>query len=241
MENSVHIILQGKGGVGKSYIASLIAQYIISKEKNLLAFDIDQINATFSKYLALNVNTVSVIDDDLSINPIHFDQLMMDVIQSTSPVVIDTGANTFNALLSYIVQNDMLAFLHNQGKNVIIHTVIAGGDMLDDTANGFYSIVSELKAPIVLWNNEHFGSTSKGQGHITDLALVDQHKEFIIGCINLPALNPQTFGVNIRRMKELRLTFNEGVSSNQFNIIEKQRLTMVQRGVFDQLNEIEWP
>ena len=58
MENSVHIILQGKGGVGKSYIATLISQYIISKKKNLLAFDIDQINATFSKYLALNVNTI---------------------------------------------------------------------------------------------------------------------------------------------------------------------------------------
>ena len=32
----VHMILQGKGGVGKSFIASILAQHYYAKKKNVL-------------------------------------------------------------------------------------------------------------------------------------------------------------------------------------------------------------
>lgn len=43
----IHMILQGKGGVGKSFISSKLAQYKVAKGRNLLCIDTDPVNATF--------------------------------------------------------------------------------------------------------------------------------------------------------------------------------------------------
>ena len=43
----IHMILQGKGGVGKSFISSTLAQHRIAKGKNPLCIDTDPVNATF--------------------------------------------------------------------------------------------------------------------------------------------------------------------------------------------------
>ncbi|MCZ2328968.1 nucleotide-binding protein [Bartonella sp. F02] len=51
----VHMILQGKGGVGKSMIAAILAQYKASKKHMPLCIDTDPVNATFEGYKALNV------------------------------------------------------------------------------------------------------------------------------------------------------------------------------------------
>ena len=34
MNNSAHLVLQGKGGVGKSLVSSIIAQYLNQKNRN---------------------------------------------------------------------------------------------------------------------------------------------------------------------------------------------------------------
>ena len=43
---SIHFILQGKGGVGKSYVASLLTQYLQDKKKPVVGFDLDPTNPT---------------------------------------------------------------------------------------------------------------------------------------------------------------------------------------------------
>ena len=48
--SKIHIILQGKGGVGKSLIAAVLAQYKASKGQNPLCIDTDPVNATFNGF-----------------------------------------------------------------------------------------------------------------------------------------------------------------------------------------------
>ena len=43
---TVHLILQGKGGVGKSFIAALLAQYLQEKGVAVRCFDADPVNST---------------------------------------------------------------------------------------------------------------------------------------------------------------------------------------------------
>ena len=38
-EMTIHFILMGKGGVGKSLIASFVAQYLLSKDRDLYCAD----------------------------------------------------------------------------------------------------------------------------------------------------------------------------------------------------------
>ena len=72
---NVHMILQGKGGVGKSFIASLLAQHKIADHKNILCIDTDPVNATFAGFKALNVKRLELMDGDV-INARKFDDLI---------------------------------------------------------------------------------------------------------------------------------------------------------------------
>lgn len=56
---AVHFILQGKGGVGKSFIATLLAQYL-SQHNEIVGFDTDPVNASFEQYKSLSVQTVPI-------------------------------------------------------------------------------------------------------------------------------------------------------------------------------------
>ena len=46
---AIHVSLQGKGGVGKSLIASVLAQYFITQGHRVQCIDTDPVNHTLSR------------------------------------------------------------------------------------------------------------------------------------------------------------------------------------------------
>ena len=50
----IHFVLQGKGGVGKSFISAILAQFI-AKNSEVMCYDTDPVNQTFAAFKALNV------------------------------------------------------------------------------------------------------------------------------------------------------------------------------------------
>ena len=50
---AIHLTLQGKGGVGKSLIASILAQYLKEKGREVRCIDTDPVNRMFAQYGAL--------------------------------------------------------------------------------------------------------------------------------------------------------------------------------------------
>jgi MinD-like ATPase involved in chromosome partitioning or flagellar assembly len=66
----VHLILQGKGGVGKSLISAILGQYFLHKKITPHCFDTDPVNATFAQYQALQAEHINVLRRG-AINP-HF-------------------------------------------------------------------------------------------------------------------------------------------------------------------------
>jgi hypothetical protein len=63
------------------------------------------------------------------------------------------------------------------------------------------------------------------------------YQERVLASVGLPQLSPDTFGENVRRMRERKLTFEEAVISPEFHLVAKQRLSMVRRGIFEQLEK----
>jgi CO dehydrogenase nickel-insertion accessory protein CooC1 len=55
--NQVHLVLQGKGGVGKRLVSAILGQYFQARKRTLHCFDTDPVNATFAQYEALAPNT----------------------------------------------------------------------------------------------------------------------------------------------------------------------------------------
>lgn len=243
LENTVHLVLQGKGGVGKSFVAALLAEYIKDKAKELAAFDTDQANTTFAHYKGLGVKHVPVMTSSHTINQKKFDHLTIDILETEKPCIVDNGANTFSPLMAYTVENDVFNMLKESGKRVYIHSIVGGGDFLADTTNGFKSIVQGLaNVPVVLWLNEYFGSTTSSNGiHFTETTLLSKTaKDVVAGVVTLIERNKDTFGDDIRRMNSMRMTVSEAIASDKFNIMEKQRIKTVAHDVFGQLDNIKF-
>ncbi|WP_216658155.1 P-loop NTPase family protein [Halomonas hibernica] len=241
MKNTVHFILQGKGGIGKSFVSALLAEYIKTNFGTLAAFDTDQENTTFAHYKALSVKQIPVMTPSRTIDSKKFDALIVDIMETEEPCVIDNGANTFSPLLAYMIENDVFSMLKDAGKRVYIHSIIGGGDNLIDTANGFNSIIQGVgDVPVVLWLNEYFGSTDSNGKEFTETTLFKNNSTLISGVVTLVERNRDTFGDDIKRMLSQRLTVSEAIASDKFNIMEKQRIKTVARDVFNQLDSVEF-
>ncbi|WP_308620459.1 P-loop NTPase [uncultured Desulfovibrio sp.] len=72
---TIHFILQGKGGVGKSMIAVMLCQTLRHFGKEVIAFDTDPVNATLAGFKEFNVTSLDVMQDG-NINPRKFDILL---------------------------------------------------------------------------------------------------------------------------------------------------------------------
>lgn len=239
MENSVHFGVQGKGGIGKTFASALLAQWIEEIAQGTMeGYDADQENASFYAYKGLNVKPVDVMRKDRTIDRKMFDKMLLEIFASNNNIVVDTGANTFSPLMSYLMENDFLNMLMQSGKNVYIHTIIGGGDNLRDTSAGFVSLARQTSCPMVLWLNENaaWGDT----GNFVESDTFANNAKNIKGVVLLQGRTSDTFGDDIRRMNKERLTLKEIMQSPKFSLLERSRLNTVVRDVFNKLDKVDW-
>ena len=156
---AIHLTLQGKGGVGKSLVASIIAQYLRDKGREVRCIDTDPVNRTFAQYAALSADRLNLRDEHNRIEQRAFDSLMERFLtEDTTTFVVDNGASTFLPLWHYLLENNALDYLRQNGRRVYVHTVITGGQALLDTLNGFHELAQSTgDRNIVVWVNEYFG------------------------------------------------------------------------------------
>lgn len=242
MQNTVHFVLQGKGGVGKTLVSTILAQWVKAKAPDALrCYDTDQENTTFSRYKALNVKHIAVMTEARTIEPKRFDALMMDILEADGNCVVDNGANTFSPLMAYLIDNACFDLLRESGRRVFIHSIVGGGDTLHDTASGFATTAQKTNAPIILWENEHFGLLQTPSGRLfTESQTYTDHADKVRGHVKLSERSSETFGADLKKMNTARLTLDEVLQSDKFNVMEKQRVRLIFRDIFEQLDRIAW-
>src|SRR3546814_10898028 len=91
-----HLILQGKGGVGKSFIATLLTQHYIGRQITPACIDTDPVNQTFAGYKAFSAKRLELMRDG-NIDPRAFDHLIEGIMTAPEDTVfiVDNGAATF--------------------------------------------------------------------------------------------------------------------------------------------------
>ncbi|QEG79327.1 conjugal transfer protein TraL [Bartonella krasnovii] len=236
---NIHMTLQGKGGVGKSFVASLVMQYLLENKIDVKGIDTDPINQTFASYKNFNVKHLKLLEDS-DIIPRNFDLLMEELLNSNCQYVIDNGASTFLPLASYLKENEAFSLLATAKKNVIIHTIITGGQALKDTLSGLFSLCTQIPptASIVVWKNEFFGYIIYEGKNFEEMKVFKENKERISAIVTIPRQTSTTFGEDIKTMLDKRLTFNEITNSNEFSIMAKSRLARVKSMLFNQIDNI---
>lgn len=236
--NQIHVTLQGKGGVGKSLVSYLLAQYVKSKDKEIRCFDTDPVNQTFQSYKSLEVDHIELLEGS-NVSERNFDGLMEKILSSQSTYVIDNGASSFIPLSNYIIENDVIAMMQDNGYQIIIHVVIVGGQAILDTLNGFNSLAQQTQgAKIIVWINDYFGEVSVDGKSFTEMKAYTTNKDKVLGIVRLAKRNPDTFGKDIEQMVTSKLTFDEAIKSPSFSIMAKQRIKTVQSDIYKQLDAI---
>jgi hypothetical protein len=231
MQNTIHFVLQAKGGIGKSFVSTLLAQYLLNETGAVRCFDTDQENTTFTHYEALNVRHVTVANSSRLIEPKKFDGLMETLLTEEG-----------NFVIAYMVENEVFPMLADAGKTTYVHTIVGGGDTLADTANGFHAIAQKVNGTnVVLWFNEHFGEIKTAEGKpFTETQAYRQSAGKLTGVVTLFKRNTATYGEDIRKLNTKRHTVAQALASGDYSLMEKQRIKTFSRDVFGQLGALNW-
>lgn len=237
-ENSIHLSLQGKGGVGKTLVASILAQYFRHAGRDLKCIDTDPVNQTLSQYKALGAQHLDLMDEG-QVDPRRFDRLMERILTEDSVFVVDNGASTFIPLWNYLLENHVTEVLRGARKRLYVHTVITGGQALFDTLKGFKSIAdSTSERNLVVWINEYFGRVEYGGKQFEDMQAYQTCKHKVHGSVQITKRNQDTFGRDVHDVITSKLTFEEAICDGAFSLMAKQRLKVVQRDLFEQIEKL---
>jgi hypothetical protein len=129
--------------------------------------------------------------------------------------------------------------LRAAGKRLFVHTVITGGQALADTLNGFGQLAeSTSDQNIVVWVNEYFGRVERDGKQFLDMKVFEENQSKVCGTVAVTRRNHDTFGRDVEDMISQKLTFDEAIRDGHFTIMTKQRLRVVQRDLFEQLDRM---
>ncbi|OQW40144.1 MULTISPECIES: AAA family ATPase [Nitrosomonas] len=235
----IHMILQGKGGVGKSFIASTLAQHKLAKGKKLICVDTDPVNATFHGFKKLNVRKINVMSGD-EIDPRKFDDLIELIAKSESDVIIDNGASTFVPMSHYLISNQIPALLPDMGHELVIHTVITGSQALLDTLTGFANLIESfpIDTLFVVWLNPYWGEIEMDGKRFEEMKTYLDNKSRVSAIIRIPNYKADTFGKDLSEILQSKLTFSEALESKSLPIMVRQRLNIIRKQLFTNIENV---
>lgn len=233
----VHMMLQGKGGVGKSFISAALAQYKRARGEEPLCIDTDPVNATFHGYKALGVVKLEIMEGD-EINSRSFDTLIEMIAGTQSDVIVDNGAATFVPLSHYLICNEVPGLLGGMGHELVIHTVVTGGQALEDTTNGFVQLARQFPEPALftVWLNPYWGPIEFDKRRFEDFKAYKDNRNRVSAIVSIPRLKEETFGRDVSDMLRARLTFEEALQMDSLTIMTRQRLKIFRSRLFEQMD-----
>lgn len=237
-----HFVLSGKGGIGKSWIASLIAQALAERGEPVVCLDADPVNASLTEVESLKAEPVPIFLPDSDEPDIAaMDTMIERVLREPATVIVDNGAAGFVPVSRYLLQPGLAEALDDAGKSLVVHTIVAGGVEFRQTVRGFDSLAQQFPAaiPIVLWLNEFHGPvTGANKMEFEETPVFHRHKTRISAVVRLPALDRQ-YRKSVGEMTTRGLTFAEVLNGHsELTIMDKQRLAQVRRAIFAQLEGV---
>lgn len=237
---TINLVLQGKGGVGKSYVATLLAQYLTDKGVSPVCIDTDPVNATLASYHSFKAERFEVMDGD-DIDKSRFDALLDKITQLKGPehqVIIDSGASTFVPLSSYLLRYQVADYLMAVGHTLVIHTVITGGEEQTDTIQGLLSLLKNYpkSVTIVVWLNPFHGRIEHAGKGFTEMKIYKDHQERISALVRLPELGDLE-RMDVQIMQKARQTFTEAEAPENSTMmgIQRHRLSLLKKKIYEQM------
>ena len=223
----VHFVVQSKGGVGKSFVAMLLAQYLQDRsDDKLYCFDTDPDNQTFAAYQALKPEYINIKAADRPvINIKKFDGLMDTVID--------------DPLMTYIAEANVDAMLMRENVRMVMHVPLNGGQAKNECIKGLARVLSSIDAQVIVWLNEHLHGEIQEQGKpFEQFEICNAYRDKIAGIVRIPVVNIDTYGDDIKQMTEQHATFHEVAKSAGFGRWTRTRLAEFRDMIWAELDKV---
>ena len=68
--------------------------------------------------------------------------------------------------------------------------------------------------------------------------MAQDQAERVLGAVTIRERNHHTFGDDVKEMLQRRLTFDAAIRNESFSLVSKQRLAIVRRDLFEQLDSL---
>ena len=135
------------------------------------------------------------------------------------------------------MENDAISVLQSMGHEVILHSVITGGQSMADTLSGLNTLASQFpsSSKIIVWLNEYFGAIERDGKTFEQMKVYEANKARIHGLVTLHEQS-ELFARDLQTLLEEKMTFQEVKDSPAFNFMAKNRLMMVQKSIWSQLD-----
>jgi len=124
---NIHLIGGEKGGVGKSMIARLLAQYLIDKELPFLGFDTDRSHGALMRFYSGYASPV-IVDRYEALDAI----VEAAVAQPERRILVDLAAQTHDPLVKWMDESEVLALGEEVGFSIHYwHVMDSSKDSVD--------------------------------------------------------------------------------------------------------------
>lgn len=220
MRKRLVLILNGKGGVGKSFFAVNFIQYLKDYSIKYSGIDTDNANSTLKRFHR-DVNFL-----DLSL-PSTFDPVFAE-LDKHSLVVVDCRAASTDVFIRYFAKLEILALFERMKTSLTIILPI-GND--PDSLNEIQTLTNHFtdKAGYVVVKNRFFGEQftiyEKSKTRIKLLEDLNGQE------IEMPVLNDWL----VVALNQATTTITPVLNTDKFTIIDRQRLVIWQREFYSQI------
>lgn len=254
MRKNVHIVCQGKGGVGKTFVCWLLAQFLLERNGSdqVLCADTDPVNKSFAAFHGLKVHTIDLFGEDhRNVEPGDFEKLFEFIqLSDKTDLVIDTGASNFVPFQTFLSMDRADQMLADTNCNLILHVPICGGENRQECVSRLEILINDVpNARFVVWINnfptivypKRKSVDSKAPEKFEETETFQMYTNKIFGIVDLPLLPQDSTGRTLKILTNAHLTFDEfiklGDGSGAIPIVNDVAITYLQKFRAKQIKE----
>jgi hypothetical protein len=220
MNKQLNLILNGKGGVGKSFLAVNLIQYLKDKAIPFVACDSDNENSTLKRFHPdaefINLAQSRSLDD------------MFRALERADLVIVDCRAASTDLFLRYFAAIDVAAVLRTlDARLTLLMPVNHEADSLDQVQRVVEAMADHARFIIIL-----------NQVHAESFVLYDKSavrvrllKQLAAKEITMPRMEDWL----VEGLNRVNLTITAAAKHESFYLLDRQRLVMWQRRLYEQI------
>jgi hypothetical protein len=227
---NIHLIGGEKGGVGKSIVARLLAQYFIDHSIPFLGFDSDRSHGALMRFYANNTSPV-LVDRYESLDAI----VEAATENAERRILVDLAAQTQEPLTKWMDESQLLEVAREIGLNIHYwHVMDAGKDSVDLLKRLFDQYEHRL-AYVVVRNHlrgDDFGILQRS-------GLLERAEALNARLIDIKRLyDPTMLKIDAHSSSFSAATLPEEQGGAHLGLLERQRFRTWLKGAYDAIGQL---